>query len=121
MKAGGYNIVAGGTDNHLMLVDLTPKKLTGKAAEIGMGRAHITCNKNGIPFDPQKPFVTSGVRLGTPAATSRGFGQAEFREVGKMIVEVLDGLARNGDAGDAQVEHRIKEQAIALCKRFPIY
>ncbi len=121
VKAGGYNIVAGGTDNHLMLVDLTPKKLTGKAAEIGMGRAHITCNKNGIPFDPQKPFVTSGVRLGTPAATSRGFGAAEFREVGKMIVEVLDGLARNGDAGDAQVEHRIKEQAIALCKRFPIY
>ena len=121
VKAGGYNIVAGGTDNHLMLVDLTPKKLTGKAAEIGMGRAHITCNKNGIPFDPQKPFVTSGVRLGTPAATSRGFGAAEFREVGQMIVAVLDGMARNGDAGDAQVEHRIKEQAMALCARFPIY
>ena len=121
VKAGGYNIVAGGTDNHLMLVDLTPKKLTGKAAEIGLGRANITCNKNGIPFDPQKPFVTSGVRLGTPAATSRGFGAAEFREIGQMIVAVLDGLARNGDAGDAQVEHRIKEQAIALCSRFPIY
>ena len=121
VKAGGYNIVAGGTDNHLMLVDLTPKTLTGKAAEIGLGRANITCNKNGIPFDPQKPFVTSGVRLGTPAATSRGFGQAEFREVGQMIVQVLDGLARNGDAGDAQVEHRVKEQAMALCQRFPIY
>ena len=121
IKAGGYNIVAGGTDNHLMLVDLTPKKLTGKASEAGLGRAHITCNKNGIPFDPQKPFVTSGVRLGTPAATTRGFGVPEFREVGKMIVEVLDGMARNGDAGDAQIEHRIKEQATALCSRFPIY
>ena len=121
VKAGGYNIVAGGTDNHLMLVDLTPKGLTGKAAEIGLGRAHITCNKNGIPFDPQKPMVTSGVRLGTPAGTTRGFGPAEFGEIGRMIVAVLDGLARNGDAGDAQVEHRVKEQAKALCGRFPIY
>ncbi len=121
IKAGGYNIVADGTDNHLMLVDLTPKKLTGKASEAGLGRAHITCNKNGIPFDPQKPFVTSGVRLGTPAATTRGFGAAEFREVGRMIVEVLDGMARNGDAGDAQIEHRVKEQAMALCGRFSIY
>jgi len=121
IKAGGYNIVAGGTDNHLMLVDLTPKALTGKSAETGLGRAHITCNKNGIPFDPQKPFVTSGVRLGTPAATSRGFGQAEFREVGRLIVEVLDGLAKNGELGDAQIENRVKEQAVALCSRFPIY
>ena len=121
IKAGGYNIVAGGTDNHLLLVDLQPKKLTGKASEIALGRAHITCNKNGVPFDPQKPFVTSGVRLGTPAATTRGFGTAEFREVGKLIVEVLDGLARNGDAGDAQVENRVREAAIALCGRFPIY
>ncbi len=121
IKAGGYNIVAGGTDNHLLLVDLQPKKLTGKASEIALGRAHITCNKNGVPFDPQKPFVTSGVRLGTPAGTTRGFGTAEFREVGKLIVEVLDGLARNGDAGDAQVEHRVREAAIALCNRFPIY
>ena len=121
VKAGGYNIVAGGTDNHLLLVDLQPKKLTGKASEIALGRAHITCNKNGVPFDPQKPFVTSGVRLGTPAGTTRGFGTAEFREVGKLIVEVLDGLARNGDAGDAQVEHRVREAAIALCNRFPIY
>ena len=121
IKAGGYNIVAGGTDNHLLLVDLQPKKLTGKASEIALGRAHITCNKNGVPFDPQKPFVTSGVRLGTPAGTTRGFGTAEFREVGKLIVEVLDGLARNGDAGDAQVEHRVREAAIGLCNRFPIY
>jgi glycine hydroxymethyltransferase len=121
VKAGGYNIVAGGTDNHLLLVDLQPKKLTGKASEIALGRAHITCNKNGVPFDPQKPFVTSGIRLGTPAGTTRGFGKAEFGEIGRMIVEVLDGLARNGDAGDAQVEHRIREQAIELCNRFPIY
>jgi glycine hydroxymethyltransferase len=121
IKAGGYDIVAGGTDNHLLLVDLQPKKLTGKASEIALGRAHITCNKNGVPFDPQKPFVTSGVRLGTPAGTTRGFGTAEFREIGKLIVEVLDGLARNGDAGDAQVEHRVREAAIGLCNRFPIY
>ena len=121
VKAGGYNIVAGGTDNHLLLVDLTPKMLTGKAAEIGLGRAHITCNKNGIPFDPRSPFITSGVRLGTPAATTRGFGVPEFQAVGRMLVEVLDGLARNGDAGDVQVEMRVKAQAEALCARFPIY
>jgi glycine hydroxymethyltransferase len=121
IKKGGYDIVTGGTDNHLMLVDLRPKKLTGKASEIGLGRAHITCNKNGVPFDPQKPFVTSGVRLGTPAGTTRGFKEAEFREVGEMIVTVLDGLAKNGDAGDAQLENRIRDQAIALCERFPIY
>jgi glycine hydroxymethyltransferase len=121
IKAGGYDIVAGGTDNHLLLVDLRPKKLTGKASEIALGRAHITCNKNGVPFDPQKPFVTSGIRLGTPAGTTRGFGKAEFRDIGQMIVEVLDGLAHNGDTGDAQIEHRIREQAVALCNRFPIY
>ena len=121
IKAGGYDIVAGSTDNHLLLVDLRPKNLTGKASEIALGRAHITCNKNGVPFDPQKPFVTSGVRLGTPAGTTRGFGTGEFRQIGKMIVEVLDGLARNGDAGDAQIEHRVREEAIALCDRFPIY
>jgi len=121
IKGGGYDIVAGGTDNHLLLVDLRPKNLTGKASEIALGRAHITCNKNGVPFDPQKPFVTSGVRLGTPAGTTRGFGAAEFRQIGRMIVEVLDGLAHNGDAGDAQVEHRVREEAIALCGRFPIY
>ena len=92
----GLAIVSGGTDNHLMLVDLRPKKITGKAAEAALGRAHITCNKNGIPFDPEKPFVTSGIRLGSPAATSRGFGQSEFKQVGQMIVEVLDGLSAQG-------------------------
>ena len=121
IKAGGFDIVTGGTDNHLLLVDLRPKSVTGKASEIALGRANITCNKNGVPFDPAKPFVTSGIRLGTPAATTRGFGQAEFREVGQMIVDVLDGLAKNGEAGDAQIEHAVKERAIALCKRFPIY
>ncbi|HEX4891783.1 MAG TPA: serine hydroxymethyltransferase, partial [Hyphomicrobiaceae bacterium] len=121
VKAGGYDIVAGGTDNHLMLVDLRPKGLTGKAAEIGLGRAYITCNKNGVPFDPAKPFVTSGIRLGTPAGTTRGFGVPEFQEIGRMIVEVLDGMAKNGDQGDAQIEHRIRDQAVALCSRFPIY
>ena len=97
---GGYKLVTGGTDNHLMLVDLTPKGLTGKAAEAALGRARITCNKNGIPFDPQKPTVTSGIRLGSPAATSRGFGVAEFRKVGELIVETLDGLAANGESGE---------------------
>jgi glycine hydroxymethyltransferase len=121
IKKGGYDIVTGGTDNHLMLVDLRPKSLTGKASEIALGRAHITCNKNGVPYDPQKPVITSGVRLGTPAGTTRGFREAEFKEIGQMIVAVLDGLAKNGDAGDAQVEQRVKEQAIALCRRFPIY
>jgi glycine hydroxymethyltransferase len=121
IQAGGYDIVTGGTDNHLMLVDLRPKSLTGKAAEAALGRAHITCNKNGVPFDPQKPAVTSGVRLGTPAGTTRGFGADEFRDIGRMIVEVLDGLAKNGDAGDAQVENRVREEAVALCRRFPIY
>ena len=122
IRAGGYDIVAGGTDNHLLLVDLRSRKdLTGKAAEAGLGRAHLTCNKNGVPFDPRSPFVTSGIRLGTPAGTTRGFGVGEFEEIGRMIVAVLDGLARNGDAGDAQAENRVKEQAMALCARFPIY
>jgi glycine hydroxymethyltransferase len=122
IKAGGYDIVTGGTDNHLMLVDLRPKGLTGKAAEAALGRAHITCNKNAVPFDPQKPTITSGVRLGTPAGTTRGFMVAEFKEVGRMIVEVLDGLARSGgEAGDAQVEERVRAEATGLCRRFPIY
>jgi glycine hydroxymethyltransferase len=121
IKAGGFDIVTGGTDNHLLLVDLRPKKLTGKASEIALGRAHITCNKNGVPFDEKSPFITSGIRLGTPAGTTRGFGPAEFREVGKLIVEVLDGLAKNGDAGDAQIENSVRERAITLCNRFPIY
>ena len=121
VKAGGCDIVTGGTDNHLMLVDLQPKKLTGKAAEAALGRAHITCNKNGVPFDPQSPFVTSGIRLGTPAATSRGFGVAEFKKVGELIVEVLDGLAANGEAGNAAVEGAVREKVTELTKRFPIY
>jgi glycine hydroxymethyltransferase len=121
LQSGGCDIVAGGTDNHLMLVDLRPKKLTGKAAEAALGRAHITCNKNGVPFDPEKPMVTSGIRLGTPAATSRGFGVAEFRRVGELIVETLDGLARNGDSGNSQVEEDVKKRVAELTRRFPIY
>jgi glycine hydroxymethyltransferase len=121
IQSAGYAIVAGGTDNHLMLVDLRPKKLTGKAAEATLGRAHITCNKNGVPFDPEKPMVTSGIRLGTPAATSRGFGVAEFRRVGELVVEALDGLAANGDAGNGSVEDSVKQRAHELTRRFPIY
>jgi glycine hydroxymethyltransferase len=120
MLAGGYAIVAGGTDNHLMLVDLRQKKLTGKAAEAALGRAHITCNKNGVPFDPEKPMVTSGIRLGTPAATSRGFGVAEFKRVGELIVETLDGLARNGE-DNASVEASVQGRVHELTRRFPIY
>lgn len=121
MLANGYAIVAGGTDNHLMLVDLRPKKLTGKAAEAALGRAHITCNKNGVPFDPEKPMVTSGIRLGTPAATSRGFGVAEFKKVGELIVETLDGLAKGGEEGNAAVEESVKTRVHELTRRFPIY
>jgi len=117
----GLAIVSGGTDNHLMLVDLRPKKITGKAAEAALGRAHITCNKNGIPFDPEKPFVTSGIRLGSPAATSRGFGAAEFKQVGGLIVEVLDGLANKGEEGNAANEAAVKEKVHALTAKFPIY
>ena len=121
IKSGGFDLVTGGTDNHLMLVDMRSKKLTGKAAEASLGRAHITCNKNGIPFDPEKPMVTSGIRLGTPAATSRGFGVAEFRTVGELIVETLDGLARNGDAQNGAVESAVQQRVSELTKRFPIY
>jgi glycine hydroxymethyltransferase len=121
LVASGLAIVSGGTDNHLMLVDLRPKKITGKAAEAALGRAHITVNKNGIPFDPEKPFVTSGIRLGSPAATSRGFGAAEFKQVGGLIVEVLDGLAADGEAGNAAKEAEVKEKVHALTKAFPIY
>ena len=118
---GGLDIVSGGTDTHLMLVDLRPKGLTGKVAEEAMGRANITCNKNGVPFDPEKPMITSGVRLGTPACTTRGFGIAEFQEVGQLILEVLDGLAANGEDGNGAVESAVREKAIALTDRFPIY
>ena len=121
LLAGGLDLVTGGTDNHLMLVDLRPKKITGKAAETALGRAEITCNKNGVPFDPEKPWVTSGIRLGAPAATSRGFGAAEFKQVGALIVETLDGLAKNGDAGNAAVEAAVRAKVEALTGRFPIY
>jgi glycine hydroxymethyltransferase len=121
MMDGGCDITTGGTDTHLMVVDLRKKGLTGKAAEQAMGRAYITCNKNSVPFDTEKPMITSGVRLGTPAATTRGFGEAEFREVGHLIIEVLDGLARNGEAGNAKVEGAVKKKVLALTKKFPIY
>jgi glycine hydroxymethyltransferase len=121
LSAAGLDLVAGGTDTHLMLVDLRPKKLTGNISEQAMERAHITSNKNGVPFDPEKPTVTSGVRLGSPAGTTRGFGVAEFRDIGRMIAEVLDGLAANGPAGNAKVEAKVKDEAMALCRRFPIY
>jgi glycine hydroxymethyltransferase len=121
LNAAGYDLVSGGTDTHLVLVDLRPKNLTGNIAEKALGRAFITCNKNGVPFDTAKPTVTSGVRLGTPAGTSRGFGLAEFRQVGRMIAEVLDGLAANGEDGNAKIEAKVKAEAIALCQRFPIY
>ncbi len=117
----GFALVSGGTDTHLILVDLRPKKLTGNISEKSLGRAHITCNKNGVPFDPEKPMVTSGIRLGAPAGTTRGFGVAEFQEIGRMIAEVLDGLASNGEEGNGAVEEKVKAEAIALCQRFPIY
>jgi glycine hydroxymethyltransferase len=118
----GLDVISGGTDNHLMLVDLRKKNATGKRAEQGLGRAYITCNKNGIPFDPEKPFVTSGIRLGTPAGTTRGFGEAEYREIGELIVEVLDGLRdANSDEGNAAVEAAVREKVVALTSRFPIY
>jgi glycine hydroxymethyltransferase len=121
LKSHGFDIVSGGTDTHLMLVDLRPKRLTGKVAEIALGRAHITCNKNGIPFDPQKPFVTSGIRLGTPAGTSRGFGIAEFRQVGELIGEVLDPLSQKGVEEDAAAEASVRDKVKRLIARFPIY
>jgi len=120
LKSRGLDIVSGGTDSHLMLVDLRPKGLTGRDTEHALERAGITCNKNGVPFDPQKPMVTSGVRLGTPAGTTRGFGVAEFRQIGELIGDVVDGLARNPE-GDGQVEAQVRAKVEALCNRFPIY
>ena len=117
----GLAIVSGGTDTHLMLVDLRPKGLTGKVAEAALERANITCNKNGIPFDPEKPTITSGVRLGTPAGTTRGFGVAEFAQIGKLITEVLDGLAKNGDEKNGDVEAAVRTRVVELCRCFPIY
>ena len=121
LNKAGFDLVSGGTDTHLILVDLRPKKLTGRDAEAALGRAHITCNKNGVPFDPEKPTITSGIRLGSPAGTTRGFGVAQFREVGALITEVLDGLAKTGADGNKAVEASVKERATALCRRFPIY
>jgi glycine hydroxymethyltransferase len=122
LRSEGLDIVSGGTDNHLMLVDLRPKKATGKLAEKALDRASITCNKNAIPFDPEKPFVTSGIRLGTPAGTTRGFGVAEFQEIGKLIVEVVDSISgKNSDEGNAAVEAAVARKVEALCERFPIY
>jgi glycine hydroxymethyltransferase len=121
LHAAGFDLVTGGTDTHLMLVDLRKKRITGKVAEIALGRAHITCNKNGIPFDPEKPFVTSGIRLGTPACTTRGFGIAEFRQVGAMVAEVLDALSHKGAEEDAAVEANVRDKVKRLVGRFPIY
>jgi glycine hydroxymethyltransferase len=118
---GGIDIVSGGTDNHLMLADLRPKGVTGKATEAALGRAHITCNKNGVPFDPEKPFVTSGIRLGTPAGTTRGFGEHEFRQIARWIVQVVDGLAANGEDGNADVEAEVRQEVSTLCSQFPLY
>ncbi|MGZ3275187.1 MAG: serine hydroxymethyltransferase [Caulobacteraceae bacterium] len=122
LKTEGLDIVSGGTDNHLMLVDLRPKKATGKLAEKALDRASITCNKNAIPYDPEKPFVTSGIRLGTPAGTTRGFGVAEFQEIGRLIVEVIDSVSgKNSEEGDPAVEAAVASKVRALCERFPIY
>ncbi|WP_375574260.1 serine hydroxymethyltransferase [Ahrensia marina] len=121
LKGHGYDIVSGGTENHIVLVDLRPKNLTGKVSEKALERAGITCNKNGVPFDPQKPFVTSGVRLGSPACTTRGFGVAEFQEVGHLISEVLDVLSQNQTDEDSLVEKAVHEKVVALTDRFPIY
>ncbi len=122
LQETGLDIVSGGTDNHLMLVDLRPKNATGKRAEAALGRANITCNKNGIPFDPEKPFITSGIRLGTPAGTTRGFGVVEFGQIGKLIAEVLDGLkSANSDEGNRAVEEAVKKKVLALTERFPLY
>lgn len=118
---GGLDIVSGGTDSHIVLVDLRPKGVTGNTAEEALERAGMTCNKNAVPYDPEPPMVTSGVRLGTPAGTTRGFGPGEFRQIGEMAVEVLDGLAANGPEGNADTEAKIRAQVFELCQRFPIY
>ena len=121
MITAGFDLVSGGTDTHLILVDLRPKGLKGNEAEEALGRANITCNKNGIPFDPEKPTVTSGIRLGSPAGTTRGFGIAEFRQIGELIAEVLGGLAENGAENNAAVEQAVKQKVLALTARFPLY
>jgi glycine hydroxymethyltransferase len=117
----GFAIVSGGTDCHLLLVDLRPKQVTGKAGEASLERAGITVNKNAIPFDPEKPTVTSGIRLGSPAATTRGFGPAEFRAVADMINQVLEGLAQSNVGSNDLAERAVRERVLALCAEFPIY
>ncbi|MBJ7533198.1 serine hydroxymethyltransferase [Rhodomicrobium vannielii ATCC 17100] len=120
LKEGGVDLVSGGTDNHLLLVDLRPKGLTGKAVEAALGHAHITVNKNGVPYDTEKPTITSGIRVGSPAGTTRGFGVAEFSKIGGLIVDVLEGLKTGGDAA-TKAQEKVKAEALALCERFPIY
>ncbi len=121
LMKGGLDIVTGGTDTHVMLVDLRPKGVKGNATEKALGRAHITTNKNGIPFDPEKPMVTSGIRLGTPAGTTRGFGEEEFRKIADLIIEVVEGLAANGEEGNGEIEAKVKAEVAELCARFPLY
>ncbi len=121
LQSEGLDIVSGGTDTHLMLVDLRPKKVTGRAAERALDRANMTCNKNAIPFDTEKPAITSGIRLGSPAGTTRGFGSSEFRQIGKLIAEVLDGVAAKGEEGDPAIETSVRNRVLDLCHRFPIY
>ncbi|MGR3436802.1 MAG: serine hydroxymethyltransferase [Shimia sp.] len=121
LQAGGLATVTGGTDCHVVLVDLRPKGVKGNATEAALGRAHITCNKNGVPFDPEKPMVTSGIRLGSPAGTTRGFGVPEFRQVADWINEVVDGLAANGENGNGAVEAKVKAEVAELCGRYPLY
>jgi len=118
---GGLDTVTHGTDTHVLLVDLRPKGVKGNATEKALGRANITCNKNGVPFDPEKPTITSGIRLGSPAGTTRGFGEAEFRQIADWIIEVVDGLAANGEEGNAAVEAKVRSEVAKLCARFPIY
>ena len=121
LHKGGLDTVTHGTDTHLMLVDLRPKGVKGNATEAALGRAHITCNKNGVPFDDEKPTITSGIRLGSPAGTTRGFGEEEFRQIGKWIIEVVDGLAANGESDNGEVEEKVRGEVAALCARFPLY
>ncbi|MFK7870238.1 MAG: serine hydroxymethyltransferase [Roseobacter sp.] len=118
---GGLDTVTHGTDTHVLLVDLRPKGVKGNATEKALGRAHITCNKNGVPFDPEKPMVTSGIRLGSPAGTTRGFGEPEFRQIADWIIEVVDGLAANGEEGNAAVEAKVKAEVEQMCALFPMY
>jgi glycine hydroxymethyltransferase len=118
---GGLDTVTHGTDSHVVLVDLRPKGVKGNATEKALGRAHITCNKNGVPFDPEKPMVTSGIRLGSPAGTTRGFGEPEFRQIADWIIEVVDGLAANGEDGNAAVEAKVRDEVGKLCALYPMY